>query len=288
MRILASIGREDELAFDWYQPVDKAARWFVSPRVYWRRENYGFWLEDAEIAKLEISGWGSEIGIGRNFGTTDQVRLEYEFARADSDVVIGFPSLPLNDKIKLGELMLEYQHDSLDSIWFPTEGMLHRWAYRHAVDSLGASDDYEQAEGNGTLIWTGGKNTILANYELGYSFDDAAPVVRWFRMGGFARLSGLVPNQISGRHNALLTLAYYRRLNDFKLLPAFAGATLESGNVWDFKGDIGFDDLRYSGSIFVGAETPIGPVYFAYGISDSGDNTAYFYVGNPFRVSRFD
>jgi NTE family protein len=46
--------------------------------------------------------------------------------------------------------------------------------------------------------------------------------------------------------------------------------------------------LRYSASLFVGAETPIGPVYFAVGHSDNGDSAAYFYVGNPFRINRFD
>jgi NTE family protein len=46
-------------------------------------------------------------------------------------------------------------------------------------------------------------------------------------------------------------------------------------------------DLRKSGSIFIGAKTPIGPVYLAWGYSDSGESTAYFYLGNPFRRIRF-
>ena len=73
-----------------------------------------------------------------------------------------------------------------------------------------------------------------------------------------------------------------------ELISTFAGATLEAGNVWDTKDDIGLDDLRYSGSLFVGADSPLGPVYFALGYSDSSDYSAYFYIGNPFRISRFD
>jgi NTE family protein len=137
------------------------------------------------------------------------------------------------------------------------------------------------------LVGSAGKNRFLVNYQLGYSFDDAAPVERWYRIGGLGRLSGLVPDQLSGRHSALLSMAYYRRLNEVQLLPAYAGFTLEAGNVWNRRTDIGFDDLRYGGSLFIGAETPIGPVYLAWGISDNGDNTAYFYVGNPFRFDRF-
>ena len=185
-------------------------------------------------------------------------------------------------------MKLEYLHDSLDSLWFPTEGMFHRLTYLYAAETLGASDDYDQALANGSLVYSRGKNNVLLNYEGGYSFDDAAPVERWFRLGGFGRLSGLFPDQLAGRHAALMTLAYYRRMNDVDFIPAYAGMTLEAGNVWDMRSQIGFDNLRYSGSLFVGAETPLGPVYFAWGISDNGDNTAYFYIGNPFRVSRFD
>jgi NTE family protein len=71
------------------------------------------------------------------------------------------------------------------------------------------------------------------------------------------------------------------------MLSAYAGATLEAGNVWDFADEIGFDSLRYSGSLFIGAESPLGPAYLAAGYSDSGDVAIYFYLGNPFRVSRF-
>jgi len=288
MRVTGSIGREDEISFDFYQPIDSEARWFVEPQVYWRRENYNLWEDDINIATLEIDGWGFEFGIGRNLGTTDRLKLEYELARADADVITGELDFILDDEVEIGELQLEYWHDSLDSLWFPTSGMFHRFSYLYADESLGASSDYQQAMGNGTLILSHGKNTALLNYELGYSIDDKAPIERWFQLGGFGRLSGLVPNQLSGRHAALATLAYYRRLNELDLVPIYAGMTLEAGNTWDYRSDIGFDDLRYSASVFVGAVTPIGPVYLAIGRSDSGDNAAYFYVGNPFRISRFD
>ena len=67
-----------------------------------------------------------------------------------------------------------------------------------------------------------------------------------------------------------------------------AGASLEAGNVWNFRDDIALDDLRYSASVYIGADTPVGPVYFAVGHSDSGDNAVYFYVGDPFTAHSFD
>lgn len=288
LRIIASMGREDEISFDFYQPIDTQAKWFIEPEVYWSRENYDVWFDDNNIAELEISGWGANFSIGRNFTTTSRLKLGYGYARGNATVNTGNPDFIDDPNIDIGELELQYTHDSLDSTWFPTSGMRHSLEYLYAAKSLGAQYDYQQAGANGAMVFSAGKNSALLNYELGYSFDDMAPIERWYRLGGFGRLSGLVPNQLQGRHVALATLAYYYRLNSLDLVPMFGGFTLEAGNVWDMSDDIGFDDLRYSGSLFVGAESPIGPAYLALGYGDAGDLAVYFYLGNPFRVSRFD
>ena len=288
LRVLATMGYEDEISFDFYQPVDREARWYIEPEVYWKQESYNIWVEDQNIAKLGIGGWGTAFDVGRNFDTENRVYAGYEFSRRKGEVLTGNPDLLTDPDIEIGELTLQYQHDSLDNIWFPTSGQRHQLQYLYASEELGAGSDYRQAFGNGNMAFSRGRNNWLFNYELGYSFDDAAPIERWFRLGGFGRLSGLAPDQLLGRHIALATVAYYRRLNNMDLLSAFAGFTLETGNVWDFADEIGFDDLRSSGSVYVGAETPLGPVYAALGYDDSGEATAYFYLGNPFRVRRFE
>jgi len=287
LRAIAAFGREDELSIDFYQPIDKKANWFVEPKVLFRREVFNVWEDDALIAKLEISGIGAKLGFGRNFGTTSLVRVDYEYLIGDADLVTGVLDFPLDDDVNIGEFVFEYRYDSLDSLWFPTQGAFQRVDYRLARESLGASSDYEQVGASGSLAFSRGKNTFLMNYEAGYSFDDAAPIERWFRLGGLGRLSGLIPDQLAGRQMGLFALAYYRRLNDIDILPVYAGVSLETGNVWNYSDDISFSDLRTSGSVFAGAETPLGPVYFAWGYSKGGDSTFYFYLGNPFGRKTF-
>jgi NTE family protein len=158
---------------------------------------------------------------------------------------------------------------------------------RVAREALGAASDYEQARLAGSLTYTVGRNSGQLSFETAYSLDDAAPLERWFELGGLGRLSGLVPDQLSGRHLGLVTLAMYRRLNDVRLFPVYAGFTLEAGNTWDEASDIDVDSLRYSGSVFLGAVTPIGPLYLAYGHSDDGEGTAYLFLGNPFKSRRY-
>jgi NTE family protein len=288
LQVVGSIGRTDELSFDFYQPIDLKANWFVRPQLFWRRQNYSYWEEDVNTADLQMGALGASFGLGRNLSTTDRLSLNYEYARGDADVVTGDLGFPFDNRIRIGELRPEYFHDSLDNLHFPGSGMLHRLSYVYAAEELGANIDFQQILGGGSFAFSHNRNNLVLNYAGGYSFDDAAPFERWFRLGGLGRLSGLVPDQISGRHMILGTLAYYRRINSLDLFPAYAGFTLEAGNVWEYSDEYGFDDLRYSASIFIGADSPIGPVYLAYGHSDSGDNAIYFYLGNPFRVNRFD
>lgn len=288
LRVLTSMGREDVLNIDYYQPVDPEARWFVNPDVRWRRQTYTLWNERDRAAEFEIKGWATSLGVGRNFGTTDEVRLDYRFGRSKGDLLVGIlPPLEEN-RTRIGEFVVSYQHDSLSSLYFPTSGSTHRLYYRYADDSLGSDLDYRQAAAAGSFVFSRGKNTGLMNYEFGYSIDDTVPASRWFELGGFSRLSGLAPDQLLGPQAGLVAVAYYRRLNDIRFFPAYAGMTLEAGNVWDSVDEVGFDSLRFSGSLFVGAESPLGPLYFAIGYSDSGDTAAYFYLGNPFRANQIE
>jgi NTE family protein len=187
----------------------------------------------------------------------------------------------------VGELNLEHRHDSLDNLWFPTSGFLSRTGYRVSRDFLGSSADYEQAFTRFTSAHALGKNSLRFNFEGGYSFDDDTPVERWWELGGFGRISGLVPNQLAGPNYGLVSMAYYRRLNEVELAPVYAGISLEAGNVWRDQSSISLDNLIYAGSLFLGVDTPIGPVYLAWGSSDTHESTFYFYLGNPLSTRNF-
>lgn len=287
LRVLGSLGRVNELAFDFYQPVDHEARWYVRPEAYWSNETYRLWVGDDNIAELDIEGWGAIVSVGRNFNTRNRLQLGYRYGRTDVGLLIGDPVIG-PPYIDVGELRLEYLHDSLDSVWFPTRGALHRLDYRHASEALGADDAYDQATANGTMAFSLGRTTAALSYEFGYSFEDDTSVDNWYRLGGFGRISGLAPDQLLGSQVGLARLAVYHRLNQLDLFPVYGGFTLEAGNVWVSSDDVGFDDLRYAGSLFLGAESPLGPLYLATGYADSGNFAVYFYLGNPFRVSRFD
>ena len=39
--------------------------------------------------------------------------------------------------------------------------------------------------------------------------------------------------------------------------------------------------LLKSGALFVGMDTPLGPVYLGYGHARDGNSSAYFFLGRP-------
>jgi NTE family protein len=61
----------------------------------------------------------------------------------------------------------------------------------------------------------------------------------------------------------------------------YIGGSVEGGNLWDTSSQASLDDLRYAGSITIGTDTILGPVYFAQGFSD-GDSVLYFFIGRSF------
>ncbi len=66
----------------------------------------------------------------------------------------------------------------------------------------------------------------------------------------------------------------YHKVGTFFIGDFYLGGSLESGNVWQEEFD--FDDLQLAGSIFLGYDTILGPLYLALGYIDQGESAGYF------------
>ena len=108
-----------------------------------------------------------------------------------------------------------------------------------------------------------------------------APVQSAFRGGGFLNLSGFEENELTGQHFGIVRTGYRRRIGDFALLPTYLGASLEAGNVWEERSDIG-EAMILAGSLFVGVDSFIGPVYLGYGRAEGGNESFYLFIGGVF------
>ena len=61
----------------------------------------------------------------------------------------------------------------------------------------------------------------------------------------------------------------------------FVGASLEAGNAWANRSSVTLRDLRLGSSVFLGADTSVGPVYFSLVHAPKGYSGIYVFVGRP-------
>jgi len=62
-------------------------------------------------------------------------------------------------------------------------------------------------------------------------------------------------------------------------LPVYVGASFEAGNVWLEKDNVAADELIYAGSLFLGVDSPIGPIYLGVGVAENDQRALYLQIG---------
>ena len=67
--------------------------------------------------------------------------------------------------------------------------------------------------------------------------------------------------------------------------PVYAGVSLEYGNVFQNSDEIQIDNGLLAGSLWLGLDTPIGPVYLASGWAEGGNNAFYLSLGQRLGVN---
>ncbi|MBI5040075.1 MAG: BamA/TamA family outer membrane protein, partial [Gammaproteobacteria bacterium] len=171
--------------------------------------------------------------------------------------------------------------DRLDNFEWPSRGVRGFVEYATAREDLAGDTDFDQASASYSQFATFGQNTLGLSGQVHTTVDGVAPVQERYRLGGFLRLSGYDENSLSGQQAATVAVMAYRRYEPLPILSWYIGASLEYGGVWEDRDDIGSNGIA-AGSLFVGADTPIGPLYLGYGHAEQGRDAAFFYLGRPF------
>ena len=173
-------------------------------------------------------------------------------------------------------------HDSLDNLSFPNTGIFGGVSYISSEKDLGADMDFEQVRLQLSGARTYQRYTVFSRAILETTIDENAPYNALFRRGGWLELSGTLERERAGQHFGLIEAAFYRRLGNITFLPIYTGFSLEAGNVWNRRDDINSENTTFAGSLFIGADTFLGPLYIALGANDGGEAALYFNLGQTF------
>jgi NTE family protein len=277
----AQLGQEPALFTEIHQPLDPLSRYFVSGKVGYVTEVRNVFDDDGmKLAEVRLSGPLAEFGAGREFGTWGEGRIGYRWASGNGEIITGAPA-PDFDTAQ-GEIFARFSVDTFDSLYFPRRGQIGLLEWRTARDSLGANIDYDQVLFGYGFAHSWGDNTVIGRLAGATTLNDDAPPEGLFPLGGFLQLSGFNEDELSGQHAGLASLIYMRQLLNVKILRTFAGASLELGNVWQNSDAASLDNTIFSSSVFLGLDTPIGPLYIGYGLADTDDQSIYIHLGSRF------
>jgi NTE family protein len=278
---LLQIGEEPKLLSYLHQPLGINLDFFAQPSLTVERKNINIFEDGDKLAEYRLEQTQLEMLIGREFATRAVLGLGINAIRGEANVLIGDSSLPETD-FDDGGLILKFRYDTLDDIDYPTRGAVARASYYHALDSLGADEEYQQWQLRTYKFASFGQHTLGIGANFGGTEDAPASLARRFLLGGFLNMSGLQLNEMSGEYKGLVQATYYRRFEQIKFLPAYIGGSLEYGGVWQERDDISHDNSLFGGSLFLGLDSPLGPMLLGWGYTDDGDQVFFTKIGRFF------
>lgn len=281
LRVVTQLGEAPILGLEWHQPLDTLSRYFVAAKTRYAADNVNFFDDSGSaLAEYRVKEALAEIAVGREFSVYGELRFGYRFRDGEVNLKTGSVT-PDDFTYQSGEAFLRLSVDRLDNYSFPTRGWNALVDYSVAREDFGGDNSFDQLNLRAARFQTFGDGHVFGLAGLvNLTQDGDASIQDLYRLGGFLNLSGYVRDSLVGQQAGVVNAIYYRHFRSMPFLSWYLGGSLEHGGVWQDKGDL-FNDGVTAGSIFMGADTPIGPVYLGYGLAQGGQNTLFLYLGRP-------
>jgi NTE family protein len=286
------LGESPLLATELYHPLRWNERidtdWFIST---WGRAELkqltSFNDQGDEIAQYDRTVRQLGMDLGRTFGAWGTARAGLvHSAQRTSPRLLGAqaPLLGRTDVWQETALSLRMTADQLDYALFPQRGWRADIGLQVGQRSgNGSTEGMHRLQLSGTWVSTWGRDTLNLHAQTALSDEGGNAQVGRFTLGGFHNLSGYAAGHLNGNHLVLMRATWYRRLQQSVALTRgfFVGATLEAGNVWMEHGQVSLSNLRVGNSLFLGADTGLGPMYLGITHAPGGSTGLVFFIGRP-------
>jgi NTE family protein len=280
------LGGNPRIGTELYLPFSLLRRWFLEPAALYEVRNVPQYEGDRQVGELRVRSLRYGGALGREIGNSGELRVGGERTLADSRVRLGDDTGAPVD-FQFNELFARYSFDSLDSAAFPRRGQSAKLEWRAQVSDrrLERVSDSLLLDWRGVRSWDA--HSLMTWVTAGSLLDpDFADERSHFPLGGFLNLSGMPRDSLTGTQLAMARVVYMHRVGrrgeGLLNLPFYAGASLEAGNVWQRRSDMGLGSARKNASLFVGLDTPLGPALFATGYDSRGRHAFYLSLGLGF------
>ncbi|WP_309265792.1 patatin-like phospholipase family protein [Aeromonas salmonicida] len=292
----ASLGTAKHLKTDFYSPLEPSQTFYGEASFAYDKTLRSLFNPDPEDQSFnyldtEYSFFSTDLALGWNLQPWSRLSLGVDGKMGSIDVrnLNGVNS----DAISWGPYV-RFEHDTLDSRYFPYEGVFWdiKGGYSHVrLDYHNDDEENERNEGVNYHLsmikpWSWDRHSLNLILEGGGSTSQEEYPLFVQDLGGLFRMSGFQRYQLSGRYSLFGGLRYIYRVvdNDFGALraPLYLGGSLEQGGVWDKGEDISIESSFTGGSVYVGIESFLGPIFLGYGMAEGGNNMFYLQLGTTF------
>lgn len=279
------LGYRKVLTSEYFQPFSFNSDAFVAPRLDVQDVPIVYYADGNRIGdyRVRYARGHLDLGLQNRFG---ELRLGAFGGQLKANEDFGlFPFSPNFSRTQVG-YKVSAVYDQIDSVRFPRDGLLATLHSLGTVAGWGSDDDYNKTE----LFLMGarshGKHALQVAGYLGDTLYGDLPPYDPFLLGGFLRGSGYQMDELIGTRVGLARAVYSYRL---AALPSVLGSGFYlGGSVEGTRASLGYDldqggKVRPSASLFVGAETFLGPAFLAWGqaFGDDSAGTLYFMLGMP-------
>jgi len=277
------VGTDSGLSTEYYQPVDERGRWFFAPYAGLGQTTRNLYVGDDRVAKYVSNEGRAGLDAGASFGIWGEARIGALWRRVSAKVDIGSSLLPDVSEDSSG-IRGKFFLDQLDHPWFPRRGYYLDASFYVADQALGSDRDYKKAqvEAIGAASW--GSHAFVATVRGGTNLNTDMAPYDTFTLGGPLYLSGYRIDQFSGESVGFARILYFNHAVKLpKLLGSgvYAGGSLEAGQVKVQLNGAPDTGTLVSASVFLAADSFLGPAYFGFGVGQSGRMNVYLVLGIP-------
>ena len=279
---IGEIGSTNGVSVDYYQPVDARQRYFLETNLKYVSKISSVYQNDNKLAEYRILQGSARFGAGINLGALGQVRAGWEENWWNPKLDTGLPVFPEQSK-RYGGWFARFDLDQTDRLYFPTSGWNSSVKYFDAP-----TEHFSKVDGYASAYRSFGDWVLSSKVSYQGSPIGRLPFYDVGSLGGMLNMTAFAVGQLKGDDMSYVNARAERIIGRLPLGlrgDMRMGLAVEGAKIGTPYTETNLKGWINSTAIYLGGETPLGPVYLGYGYSSSGStggySNLYLFLGTP-------
>ena len=272
------VGSENRLGINFYQPLDTSQRWFAEVADIYSNQDINLYQNNKVQAQYESSFNELSAALGYNINRLGSVRMGASHTNQSTELRIG-PStaLPSAGSTATDAVFLQARFDRMNRLYFPTDG----W---NAQIKYSDTSDYSRLDAQSSAATSVGQYVMTGKVAYIGSPRGTLPLNNAAFLGGPNNLAGLATRQLIGDDMRYAGVRVEKIVSQMPLGirgDLRVGVSLEGANMGLRYSENQSQDTIKSGSLYVGGETALGPIYLGVSKAVSYSPRVFMFIGTP-------